>query len=265
VISDIDDTVIQSEIGSLLRMLRTVLLSNARTRLPLPGVAALYRALHAGPEGKANNPMFYVSNGLWNLYDLLEDFFELNKIPGGPVLLLRNWGVYRDEILPIGQREHKLGAISQILDLYTDLPFILIGDSGEADPEIYHEIVHRYPERILAVYIRKISPDLERPAAIRALGAEVVEAGSTLLLADDSLAMARHAAERGWIASQALNSVRAEQARNEASSNAPQGAERSDDEERVTVDVPGADGDIQSVLDERSTMGAVIVQGDGKE
>jgi phosphatidate phosphatase APP1 len=180
--------------------------------------------------------MFYVSNGLWNLYDLLEDFFQLNQIPGGPVLLLRNWGVYRDEILPTQQREHKLGIIGQILDLYTDLRFILIGDSSEADPEIYHEIVHRYPDRILAVYVRDVSRDLARPAAIRALADEIIDAGSTLLLADDSLTLAQHAVKRGWISSEALSDIHAEQMLHEASSNTPPNTKRSDDEDLVTVD-----------------------------
>ncbi len=215
VISDIDDTVIQSDIGSFLEMLATFLFSNARTRLPLPGVAALYRALYSGPDGNARAPMFYVSNGLWNLYDLLEDFFRWNEIPGGPVLLLRNWGVYRDELLPTRQREHKLGLIRPILDTYDDLPFILIGDSGEADPEIYHELVSQYGERILAVYIRNVSGDLERPAAVVQLANQVLEAGSEMVLAEDSVAMARHAAEKGFIRKEALAEIAAEQARDE--------------------------------------------------
>lgn len=211
VISDIDDTVIQSDVSNLIRMVRTVLLGNARTRLPLPGVAAFYRALHAGPGDESNSPMFYVSNGLWNLYDLLEDFFALNKIPGGPILLLRNWGVYRDEILPTEQYEHKLSLARQIIDLYSDLPFILIGDSSEADPEIYYELVRQYGGRILAVYIRNVSRDLERPTAIHELAEQVVGAGSELLLADDSLSMARHAVRRGWISEAALPEIREEQ------------------------------------------------------
>jgi len=217
VISDIDDTVIQSDVSDLLRMARTVLLSNARTRLPLPGVAAFYRALHAGPENRSESPMFYVSNGLWNLYDLLEDFFTMNGIPGGPILLLRNWGVYRDEILPTEQYEYKLGVTRQILDLYTDLPFILIGDSSEADPEIYYELVRQYGDRVLAVYIRNVGRDLKRPAAIHDLAEQVLRAGSELLLADDSMAMARHAAKHGWISEGALTGIRTEQLRDEAS------------------------------------------------
>ncbi len=213
VISDIDDTIIQSGVGNFLQMAYTMLFGNARTRLPLPGAAAFYRALYAGAGSEARVPIFYVSNSPWNLYDFLVDFFELNDIPGGPVLLLRNWGIYRDELLPTRQREHKIELTRQILDMYPDLSFLLIGDSGEADPEIYHELVHHYGERILAVYIRNVDHDPERAAAIRALADEVLAAGSELILADDSLTMARHAAEHGWIARETLPEIATAQAR----------------------------------------------------
>lgn len=254
VISDIDDTIIQSDVGNLLQMLRTVLFSNARTRLPLPGASAFYRALHSGVGDKARAPMFYVSNGPWNMYDLLADFFDLNGIPGGPVLLLRNWGIYRDEFLPTHQREHKLQIIRQILDLYTDLPFLLIGDSGEADPEIYHELVHRYEDRILAVYIRNVSQDLERPAAIRDLADEILEAGSELILADDSLAMARHAAAQGWIPPEAPSEIEAVQAR--------ELAETSGHVEHEVVEVSEAaeKEEISSPLEESERVPTVIVE-----
>lgn len=250
VISDIDDTVIQSEIGNMIEMVSTVLFSNAQTRLPLPGVAAFYRALHAGREGEHQNPMFYVSNGLWNLYDLLEDFFELNRVPGGSVLLLRNWGVYEDQILPTKSRGHKEGLIRSILDLYSDLPFILIGDSGEADPEIYDQMVDEYGERILAIYIRNVSRDLERPKAIRALAEDILDAGSELLLADDSLSMARHAVERGWVAEQDLEEIAAEQSR-ESGVAASLEAEALMEEDGEVVEMEGEveDGGIPSALE----------------
>jgi len=216
VISDLDDTVIQSDVSSLIQMAHTVLFGNARTRMPLPGAAAFYRALRAGAGGGVN-PLFYVSNGLWNLYDLLEDFFALNHMPDDPVILLRNWGVYHDEILPTRQRGHKLDIIQPILDLYEDLPFILIGDSSEADPEIYHELVQVYGKRILAVYIRNVSRDLDRPAVIRKLADEIVDAGSELVLAEDSWSLARHAARQGWIDELAVGEIRAEQLSQESS------------------------------------------------
>ena len=91
VISDIDDTVVRTEATSLLRMLRLTLFSNAYTRLPFEGVAAFYRSLHRGGSGEDENPIFYVSTGPWNLYDLLEDFLKLQEIPVGPIFL-KDWG-----------------------------------------------------------------------------------------------------------------------------------------------------------------------------
>ncbi|MFP3895992.1 MAG: App1 family protein [Anaerolineales bacterium] len=254
VISDIDDTIIQSEMGNFLQMAYTMLFSNARTRLPLPGAAAFYRALYAGAGSEGRVPIFYVSNSPWNLYDFLVDFFELNDIPGGPVLLLRNWGIYQDEILPTRQREHKLELTRQILDMYPDLPFLLIGDSGEADPEIYHELVHHYGERILALYIRKVDPDPERAAAIRALANEVLEASSELILADDSLTMARHAAAQGWIAPEMLSEIEAAQARDLA--------EVSGDAEYEIVEMnePVGKEEIPSALEESDQVSTVAVE-----
>ena len=68
-------------------------------------------------------------------------------------------------------------------------------------------MVHDHPDRILAVYIRNVTPRPERVGAIRRLAEEVEKAGSALILADDTLAAARHAAEKGWIRPEALDEV----------------------------------------------------------
>ena len=196
VISDMDDTVLQTHATNLLRMFKNIVLGNARTRLPFKGVAAFYQALHE-ENGQPTNPLYYVSSSPWNLYDLLMEFFTLHHIPVGP-LVLRDWGVSRTAI-PYRHRNHKIEAIRHIMDIVDNLPFILIGDSGQEDPEIYHEILSLYPKRILAIYIRNVSRDLKRPAAIRELAKKVIDAGSTLILTDDTLAAARHAIEQGWI------------------------------------------------------------------
>ncbi len=199
VISDIDDTVIQTDATHVVKMARNVFLGNAYTRLPFPGVSAFYRALHAGASGHDRNPLFFLSSSPWNLYDLLVRFFELHDIPQSPALFLRNWGISEQEILPTKHKTYKMQTVRRLLDLYEEMPFILIGDSGQEDPEIYHETAQTYGERIHAIYVRNVSHDLERPKAIRKLAEEVKEVNSTLILADDSLVMAKHAAEAGWI------------------------------------------------------------------
>ena len=201
VISDMDDTVLQSRVTDFVRAAGTVLLENARTRLPFPGVAAFYRAL-AG-EAARPNPIFYVSNSPWNLYDVIADFLATQEIPVGP-LLLRDW----DLGLRLRRRPpHKPEAIGEILAAYPRLPFILVGDSGQEDPEIYSEVVRAHPGRIPAVYIRNVLPHPERVAAVRRLAEQVVAEGSALVLADDTLTAARHAAEHGWIDPAALGDI----------------------------------------------------------
>lgn len=206
VISDLDDTVVQTGATDARALLRSVFLANARTRLPFAGVAALYRALQDGADGGQNNPVFYVSSSPWNLYDVLAEFLAIREIPEGPIML-RDWGLSDRELLPTSHGSHKIEAIRSIIELYPTLPFVLIGDSGQEDPEIYREVVARYPSRVLAIYIRNVTPDARRAERIRALAREVAGARSELLLAADTGVVAAHALDRGWIDAAALERV----------------------------------------------------------
>jgi len=214
-ISDMDDTVLQSHVTSLLQAFRTVLLGNARTRLPFPGVAAFYRALHAGAGGSEQNPIFYVSSSPWNLYDLLVDFLEHQGIPAGP-LTLRDWDLDRRALGSGRLHRYKDAAIREIMAVYPHLPVILVGDSSQQDPEIYRDVVREFPERVLAIYIRDVKRTEERRAAIASLVAEVKAQQSVLVLADDTVAAARHAAEQGFIRPDALAEIGGEKRMDEA-------------------------------------------------
>jgi phosphatidate phosphatase APP1 len=213
VVSDMDDTVLQSEITNFLRAAQLMLLENARTRLPFPGVAAFYRALERG-VGTAANPIFYVSSSPWNLYDVITGFLEAQEIPTGSVLL-RDWDMGASLLR---NREYKLTQIREILRTYPALPFILVGDSGQEDPEIYGALVREFPGRILAIYIRNVTPNPERLEVIRRLAEDVKAAGSSLVLADDTLAVARHAAAHRWIAEDALGEIGVEKRADEGKS-----------------------------------------------
>lgn len=211
VISDIDDTIVRTGATSLLTMARIVLLSNAHTRLPFQGIAAFYTALERGPDGQGRNPLFYVSSSPWNLYDVLVLFLAINKIPAGP-LFLQDWGLGRRTLIKTGHREHKLSVIGTLLAAYPDLPFVLIGDSGEKDAEIYQEVVQRHPGRIRAIYIRDTQLE-DRATAVRAIAEELRAGPTPLLLVSDTVAAAEHAATIGLIQSDALAAIRADKAR----------------------------------------------------
>jgi len=132
VISDIDDTILQTGAGNLLTAISNTFTKNADTRLSFPGVQQFYTGLQKARTPHPVNPIFYLSNSPWNLYDFLDEFMELKSIPKGSILL-RDFGLDNKKL--IFDDDHKLHTIEKLLRIYPDLPFILIGDSGEKDPE----------------------------------------------------------------------------------------------------------------------------------
>jgi phosphatidate phosphatase APP1 len=197
VISDVDDTIVHSDVLHKLHMLMTLAFSNSSTRKPFWGIAAFYRALHRG-----RNPIFYVSNGPWNLYVPLVEFLQRQQFPAGP-LLLRDFGLRMSS-------DHKTKAIEHILATYPALRFILVGDSGEHDPEVYSTIMSRFPDRIRTIYIRSVDPSPTRTHTIERLIEKVAASGCQLVLAPDSEFAAAHAAAEGLIPAAELEKVRSE-------------------------------------------------------
>ena len=213
VISDIDDTVIFTGVANKMMMLWRLFTQGPRSRIVFPGVPAFYRALHGGAGADEMNPLLYVSRGPWSLYEVLDEFFNIHGIPVGPILFLRKWNLSLRHPLPRRARGHKLALIREMLSIYSDMPFILIGDSGQHDPEIYSRVVRENPGKVMAVYIRNIEDNSVRDRAVKVLAEDVAKAGSILLLAADSFAMAKHAAEKGFISPEALAEVLAERMR----------------------------------------------------
>ena len=212
VISDLDDTVIVTRATHLLRMLRTVLFSNAHSHEPLAGVAAFYQALQRGLSGRPDNPFFYFSSSPWNLYDVLQEFLRLRGIPLGP-LLLRD-SLLRGPALPPNQAApsslhhgHKLREITQLLETYPALPFLLLGDSGQHDADIYAEVVRLHPGRIRVIYIRDVGVPA-RTALVAPMAATLrAEHGVELVVVPDFRAAATHAASLGLITAAGLAQV----------------------------------------------------------
>lgn len=199
IVSDIDDTVVHTGVANKLAMMWRLFATEAEARTAFSGVGALYRALHRG-RGAADNPIFYVSRGPWSIYPVLEEFFQRREIPIGPILLLRDWGVHLGHPWPRRARDHKRALLDELLEIYPRLPFLLIGDSGQHDPEIYADATERWGQRIVCSYIRDVSGDERRSVEIRQLARRCQQLGSEMVLAQDSAALAEHAARRGFIA-----------------------------------------------------------------
>jgi phosphatidate phosphatase APP1 len=210
VVSDIDDTVMHTGVANKAVMLWRLFVQDAEERTVFPGVSHLYRALHAGGRGDEANAMLYVSRAPWGIYDLLDTFFRRHDIPVGPILFLREWGISWRHPLPRRAVDHKRVLIEAMMALYADMPFVLIGDSGQHDPEVYCRIAREAGGRVRAVYIRDVAArGPERAAEVGAMAAAMRAAGAHLVLASDSLAIAEDAARLGLITAQAVEDVRA--------------------------------------------------------
>ncbi len=155
IISDVDDTILISHATQVGKKFWLSISKNAYTRRPLPGVSKFYKKLTE--DGK--HPIFYVSSSDWSLFDLIRDFLVFRDIPMGPILL-------KDKHINIkniwksggGSHEHKKDKIIMLLEMFPEMNFHLIGDSGQHDPEIYEEIVSAFPTRIKSVFIRIVDP-----------------------------------------------------------------------------------------------------------
>jgi phosphatidate phosphatase APP1 len=199
-ISDIDDTVVDSGVAhGPVAIVRTALLSDAMVRVPLAGAPELYRALAQAPDGRPQRPVFYVSTSPWNLAELLEDFLHRHGFPSGP-LALTDWGPGRSGFLRIGAHAHKLAALRRIAD---DLPgprLVLLGDSGQADAEIYAAFAQEHPGRVAAVYIRRAGAATPaRRTRLEGSARQLAQAGVPFVVADDSAAFLAHARAAGLV------------------------------------------------------------------
>ena len=185
IISDVDDTILETGVQRVGRMIRQTITGSALTRTPFPGAAELYGDLAAGI-----NPVFYVSSSPWNLHSFLVGFIRHRGFPMGPVLL-------RDLLGTSAGREQKPGRIQEVLDLHPRLRFVLIGDSGEKDPEIYAAVARANPGRILAIYIREVrlDPGDGRVEEVSGTWTEDVP----FVLAADTDAVRRHAVALGLL------------------------------------------------------------------
>ncbi|RKP26227.1 hypothetical protein SYNPS1DRAFT_4188, partial [Syncephalis pseudoplumigaleata] len=148
VISDIDDTIKKT---GILEGVRTVFDNTFfRKTSDVPGMADVYNEWYE--KGVA---FHYVSNGPWQLYPMLDQFFRDHRFPPGAAHLR----MY-DGISAVLQDQPGQSKQDRIIDIFNDFPhrrFILVGDSGEKDPEVYAEIARRFPDRVVSIFIHDVT------------------------------------------------------------------------------------------------------------
>jgi phosphatidate phosphatase APP1 len=209
IISDVDDTILVSHSTNLLKKMRLMLLKNAATRIPFEGVASFYKALQTGRDQVACNPVFFISSSEWNLYDLLLDFCKFNHIPKGVFLLkqLKN-NIFHFWKSGGGSHAHKLKKINGLMQFYHLLNFILIGDSGQKDPDIYLRTIRTFPGRVKAVYIRDIRK--KKRKHLLDLTEKFKKLGVELVVVKNTYEASIHAVEKGYLRPEFIQEIKKE-------------------------------------------------------
>lgn len=153
IISDMDDTLIDSFVSSKLKQLKTLLFTTVEKRKAVVTMATLLQKF-----SKAGAIPFYLSNSEQNLYPMLFRFLALNKFPSGP-LFLRQYVHIREFMwrrIVRKKNVHKRTMLEKIFELFPDKKYILMGDNTQHDLPIYLEFARLYPNNIRYIIIREV-------------------------------------------------------------------------------------------------------------
>ena len=151
VISDIDDTIKASHVTDKKELLLNTFV---RPFVVAEGMAGFYQALAVNNMAVS---FHYVSSSPHQLYPTLDAFLQEHKFPEGS-LHLRYVRITEEVFLKgSSSARHKHKTIRGLLQQFPNRQFILIGDSGEADPEIYAKIADDYPQQVRAIFIRNVT------------------------------------------------------------------------------------------------------------
>ncbi|KAF8966272.1 hypothetical protein BDZ97DRAFT_699624 [Flammula alnicola] len=169
VISDIDDTVKFSGILSGARaVFHNVFVKDLQDNV-IPGMGEWY-----GGMWSRGVRFHYVSNGPFELLPVLNEFFEVSRLPPGSIKLRSYAGRSLFNGLLSAPAARKRAGVVDVLDSFPDSRFFLIGDTGEQDMELYADLARERPDRILGVFVRDADPKAEAlsdPTGWNAMGA----------------------------------------------------------------------------------------------
>jgi phosphatidate phosphatase APP1 len=150
VISDVDDTIKVTNVNDARKLIENTLFREFQA---VDGMSDVYRRW-----AKAGAQFHYVSASPWQLYDPLSQFVQAAGFPSG-TFHLKRFRLKDSSFLKLFEDPipYKLSMIEPLVESFPDRKFILVGDSGQKDPEIYGIVARRYPSQVTRVYIRDVT------------------------------------------------------------------------------------------------------------
>jgi phosphatidate phosphatase APP1 len=160
VISDIDDTIKVSNVRQREELIRNTFV---RPFQPVPGMAEVYQEW-AG----AGRQFHYVTASPWQLFLPLSGFVRSNGFPAG-AFHMKTFRVKDRSFVSLFQspERYKPTVIDSLFKQFPKRRYVLVGDSGEKDPEIYGALARKHPERVEKIYIRDVTDEPTSSARYR--------------------------------------------------------------------------------------------------
>lgn len=154
VISDIDDTLTDTDVTHKLDMLKNTFFHNTYDVKIFPGAPQAFVAI-AGMSTSflPTLPVFYLSGSPWALHSRISEAFDRVGLPRGATILRR----YTQE--PLNPYDFKHPHLLEIVDAHPERKWILFGDSGEKDPEVYRTLIEERPGVVEAVFIHNVTKE----------------------------------------------------------------------------------------------------------
>ncbi|GAB6899927.1 App1 family protein [Kineosporia succinea] len=151
-ISDIDDTVMVTALPRPLLAFWNTFVVKETSRRPVPGMAQLYERVR---EQEPDGLVVYLSTGAWNVARAISRFLDRHSYPRGP-LLMTDWGPTAEGWFRSGTK-HKHRELRRLVSEFPQLRWVLAGDDGQHDPQLYEELADEVPDALRMVLIRQLT------------------------------------------------------------------------------------------------------------
>ena len=154
IISDFDDTVIISDVTQKVKLVYNLLAKNYKQRTLVTGMKEHFEKICKENTTAFPSTLFFLTGSPKQLFDAINQFLDFHDFPNHQLLAKQIHGDAKDPLFD--QLRYKTTQIENLFAFYPKMEWVLFGDNGEKDSEVYEAIAKKYPERVRAFYIRDV-------------------------------------------------------------------------------------------------------------
>jgi len=154
IISDFDDTMIVSNVTNKIKLGYNTVFKNYKQRTVVPTMLERFQKILAQNPKDTPSTLFVLSGSPQQLFIAVEEFLAFHHFPKRTLILKKAHGDNKDPLTD--QFAYKTQKIERLIKLYPNMKWVMFGDSGEKDAQVYKYIKEKYPKSVISYYIRDV-------------------------------------------------------------------------------------------------------------